>query len=98
MYRLNGYLAKIGAVKIDTCQCGRGVELVDHFLFKCPPMARAASDSFKKLREKRTDGANYLYALGGWSNEKGKMEGYKAGNQEMISATVKFADCNQQIK
>ena len=34
--RLNSYLAKIQAVDSVQCRCNRGIETVDHFLFRCP--------------------------------------------------------------
>lgn len=34
MCRLNGYLAKIGAVETDICEFGRESESVDHFIFR----------------------------------------------------------------
>lgn len=34
--RLNRYLGKIGAALTTECACKKGVETVDHFLFRCP--------------------------------------------------------------
>ena len=87
--RLNSYLAKIQGMDSTQCRCNRGIETVDHFLFRCPRW------SFLRP-ELRTAAAHrwgdLAYALGGWSNERKDVPLDKwSPATSMISATIKFA-------
>jgi hypothetical protein len=60
--RLNGYLACINVRESDQCDCGRGPETVNHFLFKCSrweTMKQSFPDRFGDL----------AFSLGGWSGK-----------------------------
>lgn len=91
MCRLNGYLAKIGAVETDICECGRKSESVDHFLFRSPQWLEQRQTLFNLARKANRWG-DLSFALGAWSNEKkdGMLLDWKP-SQEMVSATIKFA-------
>lgn len=94
MCRLNGYLAKIGAVEIDICECSRGSESVDHFLFKW----LEERQTLFNLARKTCWWSNLSFALGGWSNERkdGTLLSWKP-SQEMASATIKFAIATHRL-
>lgn len=66
MYRLDGYLAKIGA---DICECGRESESLDHFLFRCPQWLEQRQNLFNLARNANR-WVDLSFALGGWSNER----------------------------
>ena len=97
MCRLNGYLAKIGAVESDICKCGRESESVDHFLFRCPQWLEQRQTLFNLARKANRWG-DLSFALGGWSNERkdGELQGWKP-SQEMVTATIKFAIATERL-
>ena len=84
--RLNRYLGTIGATQR---KCEKGVERVDHFLFRCPLW----SDSRREIRQlagPRWGDTSYLFR--GWSGPQkdGPFEKW-APNTEKINATIRFA-------
>ena len=83
------YLAKIQAVDSDQCLCNRGIETVDHFLFRCPRCSFLRQE-LRSLAAHRW--GDLAYALGGWSNERkeGPLDQWSPGTT-MVSATIKFA-------
>lgn len=97
MCRLNGYLAKIGVVETDICECGRESESVDHFLFRCPQWLEQRQTLFNLARKANTWG-DLSFALGGCSNERkdGMLLSWKP-SQEMVSATIKFAIATHRL-
>lgn len=97
MCRLNGYLAKIGAVETDICECGRESETVDHFLFRCPQWLEQRQTLFNLARKANRWGDLSL-ALGGLSNERkdGMLLDWKP-SQEIVSATIKFAIATHRL-
>ena len=87
--RLNRYLGVIGAASSTQCKCEKGVETVDHFLFRCPLWTEYRQE-IRRLAGPRWGDTSYL--LGGWSGPQkdGPFEKWKP-NTEMINATIKFA-------
>ena len=87
--RLNSYLAKIQAAHLGQCQCRRGIETVDHFLFRCPRWGNLRQE-LRCLAAYRW--GDLAYALGGWSNERkdGPLDSWSP-TTAMVSATIKFA-------
>ncbi len=80
MCRLNGYLAKIGAVETDICKYGCESESVDHFLFRCPKWLEQLKTLFN-LARKAHRCSDLSFALGGTGQTKEKMEHYRAGSR-----------------
>lgn len=97
MCRLNGYLAKIGAVETYICECGREIESVDHFLFRCPQWLEQRQALFT-LARKADRWGDLSFALGGWSSERKDrtLQNWRP-SQEMVSATVKFAIATNRL-
>lgn len=87
--RLSRYLGTIGATDFTQCYCQRGVETVDHFLFRCSLWSEHSS-KIRRLAGTRWGDTSYL--LGGWSrpSKDGLFEKWKP-NAEMINATIQFA-------
>lgn len=87
--RLNRYLGTIGAAASTEFQCQRGVETVDHFLFRCALWSEHRRE-IRGLAGPRWGDTSYL--LGGWSGpvKDGLFERWKP-NAEMITATIQFA-------
>ena len=61
------YIEKINAVDTEQCKCGRGEELVDHFLFRCPRWSSFRGE-IRRREGRRWGDTSYL--LGGWSGEQ----------------------------
>ena len=97
MCKLNGYLAKIGGVEPDMCECGRQPESVDHFQFRCPQWLEQRQTLFNHARKANRWG-DLSFALGGWSNERkdGTLQSLKP-THEMVSATIKFAIATNRL-
>lgn len=97
MCRLNGYLAKIGAVISETCKCDRELESIDHFLFRCPQWLEQRQALFNLARKANRWG-DLSFALDGWSNERkdGKLQDWKPP-QETAPATTKPAIATERL-
>ena len=93
--RLNRYLGTIGAVASTECQCQRGVETVDHFLFRCALWSEHRRE-IRRLAGPRWGDTSYL--LGDWSRiiKDGFFERWKP-NTEMITTTIQFAINTTQL-
>ena len=72
----------------DQCRCNRGIETVDHFLFRCPRWSLLRQE-LRSLAAHRW--GDLAYVLGGWSNERkdGPLDKWSPAST-MISATIKF--------
>ena len=86
---MNSYLSKIQAVDSDQCWCNRGIETVDHFLFRCPRWCNLRQE-LKRVAANRW--GDLAFMLGGWSNERkdGPLDKW-APSKVAISATINFA-------
>lgn len=91
MSKLNKYLARIGAIEVDTCSCGRESESVDHFWFRCLLWIDQRRN-ICRLATKSNRWGDLSFALGGWSGETkvGDLSKWRP-SLEMVAATVKFA-------
>ena len=62
--KLRGFLARIGAVENEQCECGQGREDTRHFLFHCRQYQHLRSDMIKEAQSRYGD---LSYMLGGRS-------------------------------
>ena len=63
MCKLNKYLARIGAIDTNTCNCGRKPESVDHFLFRYS-LWHSQQQSLYRLASKSKRWGDLSFALG----------------------------------
>ena len=94
--QLNKYLAKINAVDIEQCKCGRGEESVDHFLFRCLRWINFRGE-ICRLAGHRWGDTSYL--LGRWSGEQKDEALVKwRPTNEMVTATINFAIVTDRLE
>lgn len=100
--RLKGYLARIGAVETDKCECERAPpETVRHFLFECPQWANLRQ-SLREVAGSRWGDLSYY--LGGQSTQRrpsgelldGPATSWKP-NLAVIHLTIEFAIATRRL-
>ena len=90
MARINSYLSKIGAAESDVCECGRALETMEHFLFRC---SRWDTERGGMRQAGQSMLGNLSFFLGG------KSDGPKwAPNLEAVRAAVKFAMATGRLR
>jgi hypothetical protein len=85
MARINSYLSRIGAVESDLCDCGRAVETMEHFLFRCTKWD-AQREGIRQIGQSEI--GNLSFFLGGKSASDGPKW---SPNLQAVRATIKFA-------
>ncbi len=82
------FVGTIGAAPSTECMCEKGVETVDHFLFRCSLWSDLRQE-IRRIAGPRWGDTSYL--LGGWSGtwKDGPFDKWKP-NIEMINATIRL--------
>lgn len=92
MARINSYLHRIGVVESDMCACGRAVETMEHFLFRCTKWDTQREDM---RRIGQTKMGNLSYFLGGMAATDGPEW---APDLQEVQATVRFALATKRLE
>lgn len=64
---LNAYRARIKVIESGMCECGKGIEDIQHLLVRCP-LWRAQREALRKEAKDRVNDVSFL--LGGWSKRR----------------------------